>query len=53
MAKGFEKAKELHKMELYNATDQIISWYQTLVLASSYVFEIENHLRKQRLQAEN
>jgi hypothetical protein len=49
-SKHFAEAQEAHKGELRAAVDQIISWYKTLVQASSYVFEIENHLRKQRIQ---
>jgi len=48
--KHFDEAQEAHKGELRAATDQIISWYKMLVQASSYVFEIENHLRKERIQ---
>jgi hypothetical protein len=49
-SKHFAEAQEAHKGELRAAVDQIISWYKTLVQASSYVFEIENHLRKRRHQ---
>lgn len=40
------RAEESHKRELREAAEQIVSWYKTLAQASSYVFEIENRLRR-------
>lgn len=45
---NFTEAQELHKVELRKTTEQIISWYKTLIKASSYVFEVENIMRRRK-----
>lgn len=42
----FAETQELHTVELRKATEQIISWYKTLIKASSYVCEVENIMRR-------
>ncbi len=42
----FTEAQESHKAELRKATDQIVSWYKTLIEASSHVFQVENRMRR-------
>ena len=46
IAERFEQAEDSHKVELRNAMDDVVSWYKTLVQASSYAFEAENNIRR-------
>lgn len=41
----FKEVQNVHRAELRKAADQIISWYMTLIRASSLVFEVENRTR--------
>lgn len=43
----FAQAKESHKVELQSSIDEVVSWYKTLIQASSYAFEIENNERQE------
>ena len=47
-AQQFTQAQESHRVELQKAMDDVVSWYKTLIQASSYAFEAENHIRRQR-----
>lgn len=44
-AETFREVQNVHRAELRKAADQIISWYMTLIRASSLVFEVENRTR--------
>jgi hypothetical protein len=50
-AARFKEVQDLHGDELYKATDQIVSWYKTLIQASSLVFEVENRIRRRKAGA--
>lgn len=43
---GFTETQELHKADIRKATDQIVSWYKTLIEASNHVFRVENRMRR-------
>ena len=47
LAERLKQAQGLHKADLSEAMDQTVLWYKTLVQASSYVFEVENRMRRQ------
>jgi len=43
----FGQVQESHKSEIRNSVDDAVSWYKTLVQTSSFVFEVENRIRRQ------
>jgi hypothetical protein len=43
----FTQAQDSHKAEIRQTMDDVVSWYKTLVQASSYAFEVENRIRRQ------
>jgi hypothetical protein len=50
-AENVEKARQAHRSEHHAAADQLVSWYDVLLHASSYAFESENRIRKRDRQA--